>query len=375
MNLCSNRVLTNKSRSRFMSISTSGCLAHTPARQWTAMSEGEVSGLAQRLVAEDQNVSIKQYPSYNERYRRVFSKPIFLKYLDENGQWVAMVCVIRLMLFGIKCGAVIDGPAGLVNGRFSTEAARQLVAWFRSNGYAFVRFSHRTREMLDAFTGLPETVSENPLPFVPRWGGECVIELKSDDSAMLAGFQQIARQEIKYATKAGCAVKRSSEFEDFRKLWPVFTKRAKEKGFRHQSLETYETMFKLSPGDDLVRLYSGCYDGQTVYAMLFLKEHSEVFALMAALDRVTLAEHPSPCCLVLWTAMRDYRDLGCIRFNLGAPTGSLSVYKRKFRPTVTPPPCTLTVVLKPLLYRVWTRHILPLSNSGLRAARLLKGGR
>jgi hypothetical protein len=345
----------------------------TQSVQWAEMSAREVAELALVLIRQP-GASIKQYPAFNERFRRSISKPTYLKCLDETGKTKGIVGVITLGLPGVKCGAVIDGPVMFDETGCPAEAAQALAAWFRSRGYAFIRLTHADEARLQTFARMPEAVFENPLPFVARFGGECVVHLKADDSEMLAGFQQIARKEIRMARDMSCRIGRTSEVREFRKVWPDFLKQSKEKGFRYRRLRDYEAMFALSPREDLLRLYTAGYDGKIVFQVVFLRDGVEAYGLIGALNRDALGGKPSPSCLVHWTAMREYRDLGCERYNLGLPTGAVYASKRKFRPSKTPSPFTVTLVLRPHHYSVWSRLILPSTRVAFRAARLLRGG-
>ena len=342
--------------------------------QWLEMSPAEISQLAVHLVSHEDHASIKQYPAFNERFRRFLSKPTYLKCVDGSGATLGFVGLISLAFPGIRCGFVIDGPVFFGGRPCEDDHGRALVAWLRSHGYAFVRFSHRDPAQIQSFALWPEAVRENPLPFILRYGSECVISLKADDAEMHSGFQQTARKEIRRAREAGSIIRRSSNLKDFQNLWPIFTKRAKEKGFPLQNLERYESMFALSRREDLARLYTCYYNDLPVFPVLLLRERAEVYGMLGALDKNALGDKPSPCCLVYWTIMREYRDLGCLRFNMGQPTGSVYALKRKFRPSMTPSPFTITLVVNPRVYRIWIRVIMRTIGTALRGVKMLRGG-
>ena len=300
------------------------------------------------------------------------AKPIYLKYIDRERNITAFVCLISFQLAGVKCAALVDGPVVFGEHGRSEEAGNALIGWFRSHGYAFIRMSHTDPSAINLFASAPEAVVENPLPFIPRYGAECVMDLQADDSTMLAGFQRDARKNIRRACKAGCVVRRSSEFKDFQKLWGLFTNRAREKGFRFGNLKRYEDIFALGARDGLVRLYTAYYNEQPIYPVMVLRGHAEAYGLIAALDTKALGEYPSPCCLVQWTIMREYRDLGCLQYNIGQPTGGVYTFKQKFHPVKTAPPATVTLVLRQTLYRIWTRVIIPLANTGFHVRNKLR---
>lgn len=334
------------------------------------MSEMELPSLALRLVSQEEKISIKQYPAFNERFRRRFSQPVYLKCLNPEGAMVGFLCLVRLRIGGIKCAAVIDGPCFFASEDSSSAAIASLFSWFDLNTFAFVRFSHRDQADLAPVLALDKTVQENPLPFIPRFGGECVVQLRPRNSEMLESFQRVARRNIRDAQKAGCWVRQVSDFAGLRELWPLFTSRAREKGIHVGQLETYEAMFRLSQRADLIRIYTGYYDQQPIFPVMILREHLEAYALISALDRSTLGDRQSPCCLVHWTAMCDYRNLGCVRYNIGGPAGTVYTFKQKFRPSTTPSPFTATWVLRPTVYWLWMRFLIPAARAALNTAKL-----
>ena len=331
-----------------------------PSR-WSEIPAEELPKWSLRL-AQEENVSIRQHPVFNQRFRRVLAKPVYLKCVGPSGDESGFACVLSFGCAGLKCGVVIDGPQGLGGRSPGGQQASALVDWFRSHGFAFVRLSHRDPQTVELFSSLPGSALENPLPFIPRYGGDLVIGLKADDKKILSGFQQIARRDIKHATEAQCEVNRTSDPEEFRKLGPVFLGRAQKKGFRIGKLDAYFSMFKESPQEDIVRLYTASYSGQPVYAVVFLRDCSTFHYLLGALDSDALGGNPTPSCLLHWTAMRDYRGLGCSWYNIGRPAGPVSTFKRKFRPVEASQPRCVTLILKPVAYRLWLRLVLPWLN-------------
>lgn len=340
---------------------------------WVEMTSKETAALSSHLASHEEAASIKQYPAFNEHFRRAFTTPIVVRCVGHDARVIGCACVISLQAAGFRCAAVIDGPVMFEGATCTRSAAEALVRWFRSRGYAFVRMSHRAPEVLEAFATLPETTEGNPLPFIPRYGGECVINLVGDDAELLAGFQRVARRNIRDAHNEGWVVKWTSDFARFQELWPILQRRAREKGYRVDHLSTYEAMFRLSPRNDLIRLYAAYYGEDAFFPVLILREHSEAYALIAALDTKALRKRQSPCCLVHWTAMRDYRDMGCRRYNIGGPAGNVLTFKEKFRPTMTQSPATITIVLKPWLYRTYIRVLRPSITYALQGVRVLAG--
>ena len=348
-------------------IATPGAACHTNLKlSWSEIRNPDLSHWILRLADEEQ-APIRQYPLFNERFRRILTAPVYLKCVDTSGDIRGFACVISFGRAPFKCGVVIDGPVLFREDDYSKLAAEALVSWFRSNGFAFVRVSNNRQPVIALLSGLPEAVFHNPFPFIPRYGGELVVSLKTSESDMLAGFQQVCRRDIKHAREALCVVTKSQDVKEFRNVWPMYASRAKEKGLRMGSLKDYESLFKLSPREDLVRIYTAFYDGSAAYSAVFLRDHSTVHYFLGALDLEALGAHPTPSCLVHWEAMRDYRSLGCSWYNLGGRSGSVYTFKKKFRPSEVPSPTSITLVLRPLLYSVWVRLVIPMLEGVKRA--------
>lgn len=333
---------------------------------WTEIPQSELGAWAVRLC-EQENPSIRQSPVYNEQFRRFLTRPIYLKGVAGDGAVAGIVCVLELGICGIKIGVVVNGPVELGKRGQLAEGLPALVAWLRSRGFWFVRFSRNHESAAKELKQYPEAVSENPLPFMPCYGGELAVYLDDDDNRLQHGFQAEARREIRRAEEEGLVIKQSSDLEEFRKVWDIFPNRARVKGIRVAKFDNYAAMFRLSLREDLIRMYTAYYDGQLVYAAVFLRECRMVHYFLGALDETTLGERPSPSCLVHWKAMRDYRKLGCRWYNLGGRSGPVYTFKSKFRPGEVPMPEVFTLVFQPRGYAVWTKVLL-------KAYKMMQGG-
>ena len=332
----------------------------TPAQtRWTEIAAADLPKWCLRLV-DVKNASIKQHPTFNERFRRPFVRPVYLKYQDQAGNTSAFVCVVTMGFGVFRIGVVIDGPVILGNSDGSDKATAALVRWLRSRGYAFVRFTHRESIALQSLVTLANTVTGNSVPFVPVYGAESAVRVDKEDALLLAGFQRIARQEIRYAREAKCVLQRHSNANHLRDLWQTFACRAKEKGFHLGRLKHYESIFAVSNREDLVRVYTAYYEGCPAYSVLIIRAREEAYPLMATLNKSALGDRPSPCSFVHWNAMRDYRELGCNWYSFGSGRNKpCYAFKDKFQPVALPTPATITLVLRPAFYRTWKRIVLP----------------
>ena len=66
----------------------------------------KTSSIGNLKLSEVPCASIRQYPLFNERFRRVGVKPTYLYFIDDSGQIAAYVCIITFGFAPIKCGVV-----------------------------------------------------------------------------------------------------------------------------------------------------------------------------------------------------------------------------------------------------------------------------
>ena len=152
---------------------------------WSQIPKEDLDQWTLRL-ANEKDASIRQYPFFNERFHRRLTQPVFLGCRDSKGEITGFACVISLGFAGVKFGAVIDGPVAIGGSDLSDGGVENLSTWLRSSGFAFVRFSCCQPSVIDKFAVNSRAVFANPLPFVPRYGGELAVHLAADDTTMLA---------------------------------------------------------------------------------------------------------------------------------------------------------------------------------------------
>ncbi len=342
---------------------------HTPVEslaEWEEIPVSELREWSDRLAREE-NASIRQYPFYNERFRGAIIRPVYLRCPGRLPESPAFVSVLTFGVPPFKCGVVINGPVPTGNGIVDDEQIASLMNWLRASRYAFVRFSHSDRTVMDHFAELPIASGTNPFPFIPRYGGELAVRLVERDADLLGGFQQIARRDIRKAAEAGCLVTKSNAETDLSNIWPMYARRASKKRISLGSVKNHRAMFKLAPRPDSIRVYTASYNGRPVYSAVFLREHSTVYYYVGALDSEALGDRPTPSCFLHWEAMRDYRDAGCAFYNLGGRSGSVYQFKKKFRPIELPAVTSATLVFRARAHRFWTRMVLPVIEGLLRS--------
>src|SRR2546422_3196812 len=82
-----------------------------PSR-WNEIPAEELPEWSLRL-AQEESVSIRQHPVFNQRFRRVLAKPVYLKCVSPSGDEAGFACLLSFGCARLKFGVVIDGPVEL----------------------------------------------------------------------------------------------------------------------------------------------------------------------------------------------------------------------------------------------------------------------
>lgn len=304
-----------------------------------------------------------QYPFWNEPLKALGFKPEYLLY-ERCGASLGYVVV---MMFGFalaRFGVVIDGPVNLRGDEpLPPDALRALAAWARRQRCVFLRFSHMDNRVLEAIEmamGRAERLDSFPL--YPQVEEDVVVKLDPDEGRMLAGFQRVARRNIRDATAAGFEVNVVEATGSEAVMQAVFEglTRRKGEGIYNRPLASYLEMVRQAERCGCGRIYLASLKGKPVQVVVVIRTRDLASYVAGALDVEALADATSPACLVHWRAMRDSLSMGVKEYNLGAyGPGDVRVFKDKFRPLQRVSPVPVTVVLKPALWGIWKR-VLPL---------------
>lgn len=321
----------------------------------------------------DTNASYRQYPYWNEPYRKQHFSPHYLVYGSRDHP-EAYACVVSIGVAGIRIGLVQSGPVSL-NGSVSVDVdvATGLVKWAKQRGYIFLRFSNSDPELLDAVASATSSVRLDAFPLYQAHRYNLLVRQVDNDDEMLASFQKICRYEIRTAARAGYEIRASDSTEELARVWPIFEATARLKGFRLSSrpLSGWIDLLQRTRAHQLARLYSAYLDGQCIQSIFVIRYGKTAEYMIGALNLETLQGRASPSCLLHWHAMRDFYRNGCDLYNMGGPGSIVYQFKRKFHPVLMVDPEPVTVRIRPSLYRLWSLPLQTFNSSHSLMRRLL----
>jgi lipid II:glycine glycyltransferase (peptidoglycan interpeptide bridge formation enzyme) len=196
------------------------------------------------------------------------------------------------------------------------------------------------------------------VPFYPHPTSELYVDLSSDEATVLAGFQAVARRNIRQAREAGYVITVDHEPSSLEKAWPAFQSRSAQKGISYRDLKTYERIMREAEPHRAAHLYTAWREGMPIAAILILRDHTTAHYFLGTIDTDALGSAPSPACLLHWSAMQHAMKTGCGYYNLGTRSGTVYTFKAKFRPVEHDRPIPLTFAIQPQLYQLW-RRLLP----------------
>jgi len=330
----------------------------TVAYRWERIDSSEVDSWNETLLKT--SAPYYQYPFWNEPYRLVKLSPIYLACEHESAR-CAYLCILSLGLPGYRIGLVLNGPVNLnSHGPVETAVLESLKDWAGRNGFVFLRFAHLDSELIDRVLSLPSAKRENAFPF---FGGvnqhALLVELRESEEEMLAGFQTVARYEIRAAGRIGYEISVSDRAEDFAEAWPVFQALAKRKGFSlYRPMAGWMDLMRRASPLKGARLYTARLGSKIVQAILVVRDARIAEYVLGASNVDAMPGNISPGCLLHWRAMRESYQLGCKYYDLGPPSGVVYQFKRKFRPVARMGPPPVTLVTRPVSYWLWSRMLL-----------------
>jgi hypothetical protein len=330
---------------------------YKPLLCWHPIADSELDSWNERLLGTA--ASYVQFPFWNEAYRWLKFKPVYLACTPgQDGSPCAYVCLLSIGVPGYRIGLINNGPVNLLaDVPVPAMVLEALKHWASQNGFVFLRFSGFGSELLNQ---VGPTSRVNAFPFLTINNHPLLVELRESEDEMLAGFQKVARYEIRNARRVGYEITVSDDAKDLEEAWFLFPKLAKRKGFslRRPPFVWADIIRRASP-QKCARLYTARLESRLVQAIIIVRDARMAEYKLGALDVEALSGNPSPSCLLHWHAMRDSYQLGCEYYDLGHPTGAVYKFKRKFRPVAKLYPPPVTLVIKPSSYRLWSEIVLP----------------
>jgi hypothetical protein len=310
---------------------------------------------------------IYQYPFWNEPYRRVWVKPRYLAW-GTTRDALAFTTILTVGGGPAKIGLVFRGPAQLASDvQLPRTMFRDLLAWARSEGYMFLRFTHSDPQVLTALANVGESTRAEALdldafPYLcdyPIISEDYIVHQNESDEETLASFDREARRKIRRGLDAGYEFHYDDSASSLQRLWPLYQECARRKHFRlERPLSFYLDLMRGGQLYNRARLYSVSLHGNIVGSTLVFRDRTTAHCLLAAFD----ADHRNSAALLHWRSMRDMYRLGATRYNMGPGPGTLARFKSEFCPCPTTYPGPLTMVLNRTLFRLWRRGFVPMAK-------------
>ncbi|MFN3648020.1 MAG: GNAT family N-acetyltransferase [Armatimonadota bacterium] len=292
-------------------------------------------------------------PYWNEPLRRPLVEPRYLTYGSDKAPtaWAALLAI------GPPCarlGLLQRGPVSLVDEPLNHIAIRDLIHWAGSKGFFAVRISGVDAEEQSRITTSVECEHSEPFPYYKSADHDLVVSLESDCTEILSGFQKIARQEIRYAERAGFRIHMTDSSADFSRHWSLFSDLASRKGLSFRSVTSYLKLIDRCKKYGAVRIFiAETPSGTPVQMVLTIRDATTAHYVSGALDVDALGNLPSPATLVQWRAMCEWKSVGVTRYSLGTRSGPVYAFKRKFRPDELSYPSPATLVTGRARYGIW----------------------
>jgi hypothetical protein len=319
---------------------------------WTSVSPSSRSRYTADALALD--APVFQLPYWTEPLRAMGFRPRYL-ILRDDARPLAYATVLQMGPPGARLGLVQRGPVVCPDGAMHAGAAAQsLAAWSRRHGFMFLRFTHPHADVLDAVAAMPRAQRADAFPFYRDPGEQLVVSQAGTDDELLESFQPIARRDIRAAEKAAFRIDRSGDAESFKRVWPLFERLSKRKGFRYRPLRSYLDLLREARPHGGADVFAAYLNDVPVDAILVVRDRRTAYYISGALDVDALGDAASPSVLTHWIAMRTLAREGAEVYDLGTKSGAVYVFKRKFRPREIVHPAPVTMVGNRVLYRTWS---------------------
>jgi len=217
----------------------------------------------------------------------------------------------RQLLFGLKLAYIPKGPLGEI----SVDLWREIDAACRERGSAFLKVEPDCWQDGFAGPGLdpPEGFRLSLQAIQPP--RTLVVDLRGNESQVLARMKQKTRYNIRLAVKKGVRVVKSSDLELFYQLMVSTGQRGY---FGVHTQDYYHKAFELFHPKGECELFLAEYDGDPLASLMVFAHGRRAWYFYGASREHHRERMPSY--LLQWEAMRWARSLGCVEYDLwGVP--------------------------------------------------------
>jgi hypothetical protein len=328
--------------------------------RWSELRHHELP--AWNNILRNSEISLYQYPFWNEPYRRLGVRPRYLAWGTERNP-LAFAAILTIGFGPAKIGLVFRGPAQIASAFWPRRTMfRELLDWARQHGYMFLRFTHSDPRVLAELATAGRALRLDAFPYMldyPILSQDYIVPQYDSEEETLASFDREARRKIRRGMEAGFEFRSDDCPAALEQAWPLYEECARRKQFRiERPLSFYVDLMRGAQFCKRARLYTVLLSGKTVGSTLIFRDRTTAHCLLAAFD----VEHRHSAAFLHWHAMRDMYRLGAWKYNLGPGPGSLARFKSQFCANPVTYPGPLTVVLKERWFRVWERAFLPMAR-------------
>jgi lipid II:glycine glycyltransferase (peptidoglycan interpeptide bridge formation enzyme) len=259
-----------------------------------------------RLLLTQPGASLLQswaWGALQSRFGWVLQRRVF----DEG---TAGLCSLQLspgILPGGAVGYVPRGPAVPATSR--SAVVEELVTWAARQGCISLRIEPEAPAgdpWGEAFTAAGFRPGEPVQPAATQ-----VVDLSLDPEGLRASFKPKTRYNLGLSERKGVSVQRSTDVQAFARLAGATASR---QGIHLPGPRYYAAILELFQPLDAVRLYLATHEGHPLAGILVVRFGATATYLFggSAMDQ----REVMPNYLLHWTAMCDFRAMGCTRYDL-----------------------------------------------------------
>jgi hypothetical protein len=325
---------------------------------WTVIPAEQVDNWNALLLQT--TASYYQFPFWNEPFRQLRFRPVYLTYGAAPPR--AYACILSFGIPGFRIGLLQRGPVALdgATEQIDVDAFVALAKWGREQGYVFLRVDAADAPVLALAARAGRALEREMFPLLRMPRRSFIVQLREDESKLLASFQTQVRQRIRTAERFGYEVSIGDSCDELKRAWPLVEMTARLKGFRiYRPLSNVLRAFELGRRHNCVRICTASLRGRPIQTVLLVRDGVRADYIYGGLDRQALGHSPSPGCLLHWFGIREALRLGCTYYDLGDHGDEkMRIFKSNFRPTEYIWPAPLTLVTNRALFPIWEKVIL-----------------
>ena len=204
------------------------------------------------------------------------------------------------------------------------------------------------------------------------------LDIRQGEEELFAAMHPKTRYNVRVAEKKGVTIREAVDKEDLKEFYKILVVTAERDRFLIRGYEYFVKMWDHLVEAGLAKVFLGEYQGQAICGALSLAVGKKAWYLYGA----SANEHRNtmPNYLIQWHMIRWAKGLGCEMYDFRGVPGRVSEdhplyglyrFKKGFGGVYTEFMGEYDLVLRPMMYRVWT-GLEPVYAKGIRTAIGLK---